>query len=473
MGCNERFEVRIIVSEMTAGQSTGPHASSATVRALAEFTERYSAAILVATVIITIVAVVRLPLPYDDDVIRFLPQGHAEVIRLQSMADRFGSIHVALVGVETPDLFTHDRLKFVRELTMALRAVPEVSFVTSLTELAVVDTRGGGAGGTEGESVHRELVPPQIPESTAALKTLKDDVLKLDYLVGSLVSGDGTSTLLVMQLHDKLDGERVSTTAAALKLKQVAAKVAPASDVRLHFGGAPFIAEAAANGSQADLLRLAPWVCGIIVLLIFFSLGSARAALLALGSVGLGIVWTMGLMGWIGAPLTLVSTSLPVILTALGSAYAVHLLVCYLDHPPSISGMLSRVGWPVAIAGLTTMAGFISFLVMDLAPMREFGWQMAAGTGICGVVALIVIPAVLARWPITARRNSRAASRLDEWLVRLALSSRRRRAHLLLGAGLIAVFFGWHLQGVETRMDTRSFFEEDSDPDLADRFMAE
>ncbi|MFT5430219.1 MAG: putative RND superfamily exporter protein, partial [Myxococcota bacterium] len=42
-----------------------------------------------------------------------------------------------------------------------------------------------------------------------------------------------------------------------------------------------------------------------------------------------------------------------------------------------------------------------------------------------------------------------------------------------LGAGLIAVFFGWHLQGVETRMDTRSFFEEDSDPDLADRFMAE
>ena len=77
---------------------------------------------------------------------------------------------------------------------------------------------------------------------------------------------------------------------------------------------------------------------------------------------------------------------------------------------PTIEGMLTTVGWPVLVAGLSTMAGFLSFLVMDLQPMQEFGWQMAMGTGICGVLALLVIPAFLVRYPITATRTNRVES---------------------------------------------------------------
>ena len=69
--------------------------------------------------------------------------------------------------------------------------------------------------------------------------------------------------------------------------------------------------------------------------------------------------------------------------------------------------MLTTVGWPVLVAGLTTMAGFLSFMVMDLLPMQEFGWQMAMGTGICGVLALLVIPAFLSRYPIKSTGSSR------------------------------------------------------------------
>ena len=442
------------------------------VHGLARFCRRHNVSILALTVLFSALSARHLPLAYDDDVVRFLPEGDPEVERLREIADRFGSIHVALVGVESEDLFEAENLEYVRTLTKALDAIPEVAHVTSLTEIAVIDNENGTAG-RDGAAIHRALVPHTISGSDSEITRIRDGVMGLDYLVGSLVSADATSTRLICQLYVELDGVRVSPKVVAERIREVADGLSQPDDVRLHFGGAPFIAEAAANGSQRDLIRLAPWVCLIIVLLIFVSLGSAKAALLALGSVGIGILWTMGLMGALDQPLTLVSTSLPVILVALGSAYAVHLLVWYLDNPADgVEGMLENVGWPVVIAALTTMAGFASFLVMDLPPMREFGWQMAAGTGICGVVSLFVIPSVLVRWPIQGRQSLRVSKIVDDLLVSLAIRSRGSRVGVLIVGAAIALFFGWNLSGVETRMDTRSFFEVGSEPELAEAFMA-
>ena len=139
-----------------------------------------------------------------------------------------------------------------------------------MTELAVVDADVAKAGEV-GESVYRALVPSEIPSTSSALEGVKDGILSLDYLVGSVVSADATSTLLVVQIYDEIDGQRVATTAAAKAVRDAANTLSRPQSTELHFGGAPFIAEAAATGSQEDLLRLAPWVGGIIILLIFIS----------------------------------------------------------------------------------------------------------------------------------------------------------------------------------------------------------
>ena len=178
-------------------------------------------------------------------------------------------------------------------------------------------------------------------------------------------------------------------------------------------------------------------------------------------------------MAWLGYPLTLVSTSLPVVLVALGSAYAVHLLVCYLDHQPTVEGMLITVGWPVLVAGLTTMAGFLSFMVMDLLPMQEFGWQMAMGTGICGILALLVIPAFLSRYPIESTGSSRLSRAIDDALVAAGSGARKRRGGVLILLAAVGVIFGLRLSDIETRMDIGSFFRPDSAPARADAFLTD
>ncbi|HIN85524.1 MAG TPA: hypothetical protein EYN06_03505 [Myxococcales bacterium] len=435
---------------------------------LARLVAKRSGTILITVFVLSVVAGLSLPLDYDDDVIRFLPVDDPEVSRLNTISERFGSVHIALLGIESENLFEAPVLAYARAVSNRLKKVKEVANVTSMTELNIADaTQEDG----ESTTILRALIPDPIPSDPSVLAELKKNVLSYDYLAGSLVSNDGSSALLICQLHQELDGERVSPKKAAEAIRKALSELEAPAHVRLHFGGAPFIAESVANGSQRDLRRLAPYVCAVILLLVFLSLGSVRAAILALSTVGLGILWTMGLMGWLNQSLTLVSSSLPVILVALGSAYAVHLLVWFMDHDDGVDGMLSNVGWPVVVAALTTVAGFISFLLMDIAPMREFGWQMAAGTGICGLVAMLVIPAYLHRWPIPKRENPVVAQKVDSWLVALATQSQRHRTWVLGIAALITVFFAFQLPKIEARMDAHSFFPEGSAPLAADELL--
>jgi predicted RND superfamily exporter protein len=447
-------------------QHTPKHAPAGSMARFARWVTRHSVAVLVGIAAISVLAAVRLPPVYDDDVVRFLPQEDPEVLGFNRIADRFGSLSVALVGVEADlsdgGLYTHDRLTWLRSLTAAIEARPEVAFVTSISELAVIMG--------EEEAEHKELVPKPVPTDPEALATIRSEILGLDYLAGSVVSVDGSSTMLICQLRDGR-GTGLSTKAAAEAVRRAAEALPPPAGTRLHFAGAPFIAEAAANGSQRDLQRLAPYVVGVILILILLSLGSIRAAILTVGTVGLGILWTLGAMSWFGQPLTLISSSLPVILVALGSAYAVHLLVWYLEHGADEVGMVANLGWPILVTGLTTVAGFLSFLVMDLAPMREFGWQMALGTAICSALALFMTPALLHLLPLPPRQPTAIGLRIDGWMVRLALWSRANRTIVLLGVVPVATFFAWQIPNIETRMDTGSFFEAGSDPDRAEKFM--
>ena len=438
----------------------------------ARLVHRHARAILIAIAALSVALSLRLPLGYDDDVVRFLPKDDPEVAAFERISSRFGSLDVALVAVSATDgsdLFTRDRLAYVRALSERLRALPEVAHVTSLTELAIIE------GGAEGSQV--ALVPHDLPSDPAALAALRDTALGLDYVAGVLVARDASALLLVTQLRTRLPGgAQISSKRAAEAVKAALAALPAPAATTLHHGGAPFIAEAAANGSQEDLARLAPYVVGITLALIVLSLGSLLAALYTVLAVGLAILWTLGLMGWLGLPLTLVSTSLPVILVALGSAYAVHLLVWYREHGADPVAAVRHLGAPIVITAATTVAGFLSFLAMDLAPMREFGWQMALGTALCALLALTLIPALLAVLPLRPRRSPASGGlgrALDARLVRFAQAARRRRWPILALALGLAAALAPALRHVDTRMNTSAFFAADSAPARADALLAD
>jgi predicted RND superfamily exporter protein len=420
---------------------------------------RFRLALLLAAAMVTVVLAAQVPsLQQDDDVLRFLPAEDPDIRLFRRVSAEFGGLDVAIVGVESPDLLSIDGLTTIRRMTQAAAAVQGVYHTLAVTDVPHLDTAGDTFSITP-------LVPEELrPEEIEQVRRL---VLTDPLAKGRLVSVDGQAAMVLCFLS-----AQSNRTAVVNELRRVVA--AEAGDVQVYFGGLPFVQSHIAGGTRRDMVRLTPYVLLLAALSTFIFFRRPAGALLVLSAVALGTIWVIGGMAAAGAPMTLVSTSLPVVLVAIGGAYGAHVLAAfYTAQAPTpalrVVVALQEVGPPVAISVLTTIAGFLSFLAMDVVPMRTFGLQAAAGVMCCGLVALVVIPAVLSFSRSKARRAP--AERLAPPISRWALAVRARRwttVGSLLALALLAAATTWR---VVPDTSLESFFRPGSEPAEAERFL--
>src|SRR5690606_5939257 len=112
-------------------------------------------------------------------------------------------------------------------------------------------------------------------------------------------------------------------------LEELRALVEEQWEGETHFAGAPYIEMAASSSSRSDIERLSPIVIGVLALASMLLLGSVTAAVLNLLVTGLGVALIMGAHGRFDEALTIVSSSTPVMMVALGGAFGVHMLAGY------------------------------------------------------------------------------------------------------------------------------------------------
>jgi predicted RND superfamily exporter protein len=201
----------------------------------------------------------------------------------------------------------------------------------------------------------------------------------------------------------------------------------------------PLVAEADLGAAVlADLVRLVPLMVVAVALLLGLTLGSAGGVVVPLAQVLATLVWTLGLMGWSGVPVTLVSTVLPVLLMAMTMTDEIYLLERLQDHLGQGAGRRRGAatagggvrGWrasddagaagdaasggrlrqaaaaafadlarPLVLISLTTAAGFFSFLGASMAPLRHLGLFTGLGLLLGMLSTFLLVPALLAVLP--------------------------------------------------------------------------
>ena len=470
------------------GGNQGKGVLSAASRAIGGFAVRHAVPVLVLLFAVSAaMSIFAARVEQDDDVIRFLPEDHPEVRRFTELGERFGGLSIAIVGIaaDDGDLFTTDRLAFVRGLDERLASLDGVNATTTFTELPDIVERETEDGRTQADLIDLvgEIPAADDPTAAAFVKDVRERTMSRAHIAGSLVSNDGRATIVLCQIAAdapvKATADLIRGEARAL-LEQTDDRGPPG--VSVHFAGAPFIGSYAAEQTRADLLRLSPWVIFAVVFVMFITSRSLSSVIIALVSVGVSIVLVMGAVELSGRSLTLVSSSLPVLLVALGSAYSIHLLAATLavldrtggtDRPAAVLEALEEVGPPILAAGFTTAAGFVSFLVMDIAPMREFGLLMAVATIGIVFITLLLVPAAVTVLPMKSRQEGRA----PQWALRAMTASARAAARHRVATWTALVAFGagcvYFSLEVEAHTDINTLFEEGSEPVEAETFLQE
>jgi len=257
----------------------------------------------------------------------------------------------------------------------------------------------------------RRFLDP-LPDTPALMSLLEQDVAAAGIMTGTLVAADGRGVSILVGVP-ALDvgapgaprqAPAVDRAAIYQRVRAVAERL-PVPGDRVLVAGAPAAESLLGRYVLADLRLLVPLAMAVITLVFWRACRRAWGTAAALVKIAVTLIWTFGLMGWLGFPVYLTTAVLPVILVSICLADEIHIFMQYQrflgepggggEPPAAVRAAMRLLALPIILACLATAIGFLSFLASPQPAVRAFGIFAGLGTTFELLWSLTAIPATL------------------------------------------------------------------------------
>jgi predicted RND superfamily exporter protein len=436
--------------------------------------------------VVTVFFAVQLPKAHmDNNMTAFLPKDNPARITTDHLEEEYGDEITIVVGLELSYGTVFDRtfLSRIKEFTEEAEAIELVKNTNSLVSAQYLTA--------DSESIIvTDLVSEDFSGTSEEIAELKRRLASWDMYQGSLVSEDLSAAQIAITIN-AASGEagNPEVVAVLMHLRDIAKEMF-AGYASVYTTGQPVISATITESAFADVMGLVPLVIVVLIAVLVFSFRRFTYVTLPLLTVVVATIWAVGAMPFLGVTMTMLSIVLPVILIAVGSAYAVHVISHYKDevnsktftvdeHRAFVLGLVRKLLKPVFLAALTTFAGFISFCFTPIVPMRDFGVFSSFGVLAAFAVAVTFIPAVLLiRGPRAVKPamrektgNNKSGSDFDSRLARTLIAVVNRKTLVLAVTALVVVvsFFGASKVVVDNAMV--EFFNNNTEVSRSDHFI--
>ena len=342
----------------------------------------------------------------------------------QEFSSIFGGGEFLGVLVEAPNVYSPDCLSLIRRIGTALEnSVPGTFEAVSLANLD-----GKLTGGATLEFRDGTLV-----SDTGTLEKFRSAVTDSPLLNGSLVSGDSKEAWILVSLDPVVSGKNeVRVGEAAWDVLQEFQD----SEYRITPSGVPLVAYRKYVELMEDLLRVIVFAAVVAIILSLILLRSLKGVLGTLAVFVGSVVCVLGIQGWMGLTLDSGFLGVPILLTmGISIGYTVHVYRYYRLEmstgaaPHQAASMaLARTFRPVFFTAVTTMVSLMSFLFVDVKPIRWVGYTSALSVLAAFLLSVFLFPSVLSLGSSAGRlERSRGEEpgnpeRLFGWIARMSVS---------------------------------------------------
>lgn len=376
---------------------------------------------------------------------------------------QFGSDVISVVCIRDAHLFSVPKLRALQELVLALEELPGVKRAESLFSVHSVRA--------EDDALYAGPLIPWPPETDEEVRVLRGRALANEILVGNVVSSDAQTAAINLYLDSDNRDPRFLTMFSG-HLEETLSAFTPRF-AGVFQSGRPYNVWTQAHMLSGDQRLITPIAVGVLLLSLMLALRSSAAMLLPLLTAGISVVWTLGFMGWVGIPITVLTFVVPSLIIVVGSTEDIHILSEYLeavrDSSPGEAPMIrvaNHIGPALALTAVTTTLGFLSIAINDITFVRQFGFAAGFGMLANAVVTFLLAPAFLRVAPLRPRATP-IPWIVDRWLGRAAevcIAAHRRRRLWTLVVVLSALgIFGLWATRVRVDNNSREFFKKDSE----------
>ena len=320
----------------------------------------------------------------------------------EQVRETFGEDQIILLVLEDPQPLDADKLRVLQDVVQALETLPFVDRVESLFSAPHVRSVEG----------YLDKAPylATLPETPEAAAQLMDQALKNPLIRNLLVSPGGQSMAVAIVLKDSAGADRDDQISSA-----VARVIQPLQTAyqRAYPIGFAQVRNEIAERIMAEQKALMPLAVGALLIALFLLLRQLIDILTPLITAGVSILWTFGLMGWLGIPINVVTSTIPILIIVVGSTEDIHLLAefrrsqrCGDSAAAALRHMARKMGRTVLLTFITTYAGFLSVGLSGIEVLSQFGLVASTGLLFNFIVTIIFIPAALAltgHWQLDGR----------------------------------------------------------------------
>ena len=334
----------------------------------------------------------------------YSPPDSSTIQLRESLFREFPNDEAVIALFEGDVLYAPAFLAALDRAAQKMAAHPAVDRVLTLTTVEHIDATD------DGFAVSLLVDPDDLATRTPA--EWKARVLGDSFAPGLLASRDGRAVALVVRPKILKESLARRDIQIALDAAIAAEKLTP-----YHTATAGTVAQTVEElrSLWRDSAIFIPLTFVIGMALLWWVVGRVRP--MVVGGLAMGTVVSASVAGLVlsGQPYTPITAMIPTLMAAYTTATLLHLYaaiqrarIALLPRPQRIARALKETFVPGLFNVLTTGAGMLSLLWVDIPPVQAFGLAGAVGTLIVFLVVFILVPPILLKWdtPRWPRRRS-------------------------------------------------------------------
>jgi predicted RND superfamily exporter protein len=391
----------------------------------------------------------------DDSLSQLFRSDTAEFRQYETLSRRFPSSEFdVLIVVEGDALLARQTLEKLRDLVTDVQLVDGTRGAISLFSARQPPEAG---------QIPAPLFPEELPQGPA-FDRLIERVMTNEIIRGKLLSEDGKLALIVVSL-DRNVVESKGLREVVEEIRKVVEQDLAGAAVKAQLSGAPVMQLEIRNAVERDRLiyNAVGFVAGCLIAIAFFRRVSFMV--IAAGPPLIGILWSLGLLGWLDFRLNMFLNVMTPLVMVMGFSDSMQItyaarerLLAGDDKWQALRNAVLVVGPAVVVTDVTAGLSFIVLLFSESHLIRTFG---AAGAISCVVAFVAVVTLVPLFGVLFLRGEAKFAQQLKgadaavDALRRLSgfIAERgiRHAALFSLGSLLIVAGLAWLYSTLEPR----------------------
>jgi uncharacterized protein len=216
----------------------------------------------------------------------------------------------------------------------------------------------------------------------------------------ALFSRDYRTTVMIVTADVGSSESKIRELSELITEKRNELSIPPG--VKMYITGSPPLRVTIFGLLRSDAIKTILIASTIILLLLIAMQRSFTKAILIFLPLSLGLIWTIGTLGWLNIPLSVATVGIGAMILGLGVEYGVFMLTRYDEErgkgkrqAEALETIMSSIGTAVIGSGMTTIFGFLALTLSVMPLLQKLGLSLALGIFYCLAVAVLVMPSMI------------------------------------------------------------------------------